>query len=138
MKAITLFLLFTLVTTIAAADVSEKVKLLLDRYLDEFEVTGDATILVGKEREGYRWAYWKEKKLLIQIPKEIEDIALRHPSLVIRKPLEYPTDVRKEEDRELESSTYLVTYEWYHDRLIEILKEGDILHIKKGPNGEDE
>lgn len=136
MKHLILLIFYVFSLSIASAAVPERIKSALINYVKQGGGAKAATILIGKDNVGEDgvWVYWIEKKLLINIPKDFRDEAIEKPSLIVRRPLEYPTDVRAKGGKELETSTYLVDFEWYHETLLEILTVGQVLHITHQPS----
>ncbi len=96
--------------------------------------TGDgnqATVFLSEQPDAdYYWAYWAEMRMLFSIPKEFHDEAISAPSIIVRNRLVYPDDVREEGDQDLQSSTYLVSFDWYRKKLTDVVTSGRILQLQ--------
>jgi len=126
-----IFLIFVSALVHAIADV-ERAELVVSNYVKNFSKGDQATIFISEKLEAeFYWVYWAEMRMLFSIPKEFRDEAVDAPSLVIRKPLVYPDDVREKGNKEMETSTYLVPFEWYREKLTDILTSGNILNLKR-------
>ncbi len=133
MKILTPFLVFLLSGSVNANSASERVKTALTNYISEFGKNERATVFLAEEltdSDFYR-AYWAEECSLIYFPKEFHDEAVDSLWLVTRTSLEYPTDVREEGNKELATSNYLVSFDWYRQKLSYVVTSGEILHLTK-------
>jgi len=124
-----IFLIFVTAPVHANADV-ERAERVVSNYVENFGKGDQATIFINEKLEDeFYWVYWAEMRMLFSIPKEFRDEAVDAPSLVIRKPLVYPDDVREKGNKEMETSTYLVSFDWYREKLADIVTSGNILHL---------
>ena len=117
---------------VATGEMTERgrVEILLSIYVQN-EADGSATVAVSHNpnEHGYYVAYWLEKKKLLTVPKDFGDKAIGAPELVVRQ-IQFPDDVRKQGDPDLATSTYLVTEDWFRDRVFAVLTAGWLLKIK--------
>lgn len=104
---------------------------LVSNYVKLSGESDEATLFISDTVEAeFYWVYWAEMRMLFAVPKEFRDEAVSAPSLVIRKPLVFPDDVREKGNKEMETSTYLVSFEWFRTKLTDVVTSGSILHLK--------
>lgn len=135
----TFLILALIASTVHAYSENERIKSVLNNYASERGHSDHAKIFLSETIDAeFYWVYWAEMQMLFSFPKNFHDGAIDKPSLIIRRPLVYPDDVREEGNKEMESSTYLVSFDWYRKRLTDIVPGGDILHFTTNPAQPDE
>ena len=132
MKIFPLIFLIFLTASVHGTPEVERIESVISNYVENSGKDDPATIFINEKLDAeFYWMYWAETRMLFSIPREFSDEAIDAPSSIMRKPLVYPDDVREKGNKEMESSTYLVSFEWYQQKLTKVVTGGNILHLTK-------